>query len=269
MSIARIKLIDHVRRALCGLTVMLLFTTVSAAADSETEPLERILETARTFLIDALGTDGRTETRIEIGRLDNRLRLNRCAHPPTAQLAPGARAENSTTVNVRCSEPAPWSIFVPVRVERYAEVVVAARAISRQQVIQPGDVRLERQETSQLATGYIDDLAVRDRPPGTARADTRSGRERQSRCPATTDQARSAGHAVFRQTRTERAHDRRGTGRWRSGTADPRPQPFVQAHRGRLCGTQRRGARDLLILRTIRPAIRAMNPCYSFWRAGR
>ena len=160
MSIARIKLISHARRALCGLTVILLCTTVSAAADSETEPLERILETARTFLIDALGTDGRTETRIEIGRLDNRLRLNRCAHPPTAQLAPGARAENSTTVNVRCSEPSPWSIFVPVRVQRDAEGGVAARAMSRQQVIQPGDVRLERQETSQLATGYVDHLAA-------------------------------------------------------------------------------------------------------------
>ncbi len=160
MSIARIKLIDHVRRALCGLTVMLLFTTVSAASSSEIEPLDRILETARTFLTDALGTDEHTETRIEIGRLDNRLRLNRCAHPPTAQLAPGARAETSTTVNVRCSEPAPWSIFVPVRVERYADIVVAARAISRQQVIQPGDVRLERQKTSQLATGYIDDLTA-------------------------------------------------------------------------------------------------------------
>ena len=157
MPIARTTLLDHARRGLLGLIAMFLAST--AVVGSESEPLERILDTARTFLTDALATDGRVETRIEIGRLDNRLRLNRCAHPPTAQLAPGARAETSTTVNVHCSEPAPWSIFVPVRVERYAEIVVAARAISRQQVIQPDDVRLERQETSQLATGYIDDLA--------------------------------------------------------------------------------------------------------------
>lgn len=158
MSIACTTPLDHARRGFPGLIAM-LFLVSTTAAGSEIEPLERILETARTFLTDALATDGRVETRIEIGRLDNRLRLNRCAHPPTAQLAPGARAEKSTTVNVRCSEPAPWSIFVPVRVERYADVVVATRAISRQQVIQPGDVRFERLETSQLATGYVDDMA--------------------------------------------------------------------------------------------------------------
>lgn len=159
MPITGTPLINHARRALHGLTAIFLVAAVGAAAGSEIEPLERILETARTFLTDALGTDEHVETRIEIGRLDNRLRLQRCAHPPTAQLAPGARAEGSTTVNVRCSEPAPWSIFVPVRVERYAEVVVAARSISRQQIIQPDDVRLERQETSQLAAGYVDDIA--------------------------------------------------------------------------------------------------------------
>lgn len=159
MSTARRFSSAMIRRALTGLIAMLLTTTAIGAASSEIEPLERILDAARTFLTAELETGANAEIRIEMGRLDSRLRLSRCAHPPTAQLAPGARAENSTTVNVRCSEPAPWSIFVPVRVQRYAEVVVTARAISRQQVIQPDDVRLERMETSPLAAGYLSDLA--------------------------------------------------------------------------------------------------------------
>jgi flagella basal body P-ring formation protein FlgA len=134
-------------------------TGATCAEIAPSEPLERILETARTFLTDSLTTDERVETRVEIGQLDNRLRLTRCAHPPTAQLAPGARAVGNGTVNVRCSEPVAWSIFVPVRVERYTEVVVVAKALSRQQIIQPGDVRLERLESTQLAHGYFDEIA--------------------------------------------------------------------------------------------------------------
>lgn len=143
--------------SLALLTTIAFAFAVGAASAAETEPLQRILESARAFLSQTLATDPGTETRIEIGQLDSRLKLARCAHTPTARLGPGARTEGNTTVNVRCSDPVNWSIFVPVRIERHAEVVVAARALARDQVIQPGDVRLERQETSRLLSGYFSD----------------------------------------------------------------------------------------------------------------
>ncbi|MBK5962728.1 flagella basal body P-ring formation protein FlgA [Thiocystis minor] len=162
MSHARSHRIDHAFRRWLSLTVILLSTLTTGtirAADEPTEPLERILETAHAFLADSLKTDASVETRIEIGQLDSRLRLARCARAPTAELAPGARTGGNGTVNVRCSEPVAWSIFVPFRVERYTEVVTVARPLSRQQVIQPADVRLKRLETSQLARGYFQELA--------------------------------------------------------------------------------------------------------------
>lgn len=125
------------------------------ALASDIESIERILNTARTFAATTIDASADQETRIEIGQLDNRLQLTRCAHPPTAQLAPGARLEGRTTINVRCSDPVSWSLFVPVHIERHLPVVVLERPIARQQVIRPDDVRLERQAVSDLTNGYF------------------------------------------------------------------------------------------------------------------
>lgn len=126
-----------------------------ALAASDSESIERILNTARTFASTMIDTTAGQEVEIEIGQLDSRLQLTRCAHPPTAQLAPGARTEGHTTINVRCSDPVSWSLFVPARIERHVEVLVLERPIARQQVIRPEDVRLERQAVSGLTNGYF------------------------------------------------------------------------------------------------------------------
>ncbi len=140
-----------------GLTGLVLVIAVGTACGEEYEPLERILTTARDFLSATLTHTNGVETHIEIGRLDSRLRLARCAQPPSAQLAPGARTQGNTTVNVKCAEPVSWSIFVPVSIERHAQIVVAARALTRHQVIRPEDIRLEHQDTGQLSSGYFSD----------------------------------------------------------------------------------------------------------------
>ncbi len=140
--------------------LVLLMLAAHPVKASEIEPLDRILETARTFLTANLGSASDSETRIEVGQLDNRLRLAQCAQPPTAQFAPGSRASGSTTVNVRCAAPVTWSILVPVRIERYTRVVVVKRPLNRQQVIQPGDVALERQEISNLAGSYLTETSA-------------------------------------------------------------------------------------------------------------
>ena len=96
MTIARSHAINHTRIGTRVLAGILLSAMTVGAFGAEIEPLERILETARTFLADSLSKSENksepAETRIEIGQLDSRLRLARCAQAPTAQLAPGARA---------------------------------------------------------------------------------------------------------------------------------------------------------------------------------
>lgn len=145
---------------LCSVALLgacLISARVNAQA-ADTEPLERIMDVARTLVQTTLGATEPATTRIEIGQLDSRLRLPRCAELPSAQLAPGSRSIDNGTINVRCSEPVAWSILVPVRVEREQTVVVAARALARQLIIQPDDVRLETVSSRSLSNGYFDAL---------------------------------------------------------------------------------------------------------------
>jgi flagellar basal body P-ring formation protein FlgA len=140
-----------------SLTCLALALAVSAARGAETEPLERILQTARTFLAQGLTASPEVETRVEVGQLDSRLRLARCAEPPTAQWAPGAKTSGNTTVNVRCAAPVTWSIFVPVAIERHGDVLVVARELARAQVVGQADVQVEKRDLSQLTGGYLTD----------------------------------------------------------------------------------------------------------------
>lgn len=133
-----------------------LLLSLQSARGTELESIERIREAARELAIElASGLEGEVE--IEVGQLDSRLQLTRCAHPPAAQLAPGAKREGQTTVQVRCTAPVAWSLFIPVRIERYLEVLVLARPVERQQVLGPSDLRLERQAVSKLTSGYFTD----------------------------------------------------------------------------------------------------------------
>jgi len=140
--------------------MLLIVGLYQPALASDLESVERLLSTARAFAADSAGTADGQEIQIEIGQLDSRLQLARCAHPPTAQFAPGARTEGHTTINVRCSAPVSWSLFVPARIERHLAVLVLARPIARGQVIRPEDVRLERQAVAGLTNGYFTETAA-------------------------------------------------------------------------------------------------------------
>lgn len=127
-----------------------------ATAVQEFESLDALRQIAADFLTEQTRSASGGEIHIEVGQLDRRLRLRGCAEPPQAELAPGARTLGNTTVRLSCSNPVAWSIFVPARIERHAEVVVVARPIARQQIIEQSDVRLKRMETSSLLGGYYD-----------------------------------------------------------------------------------------------------------------
>jgi len=133
-----------------------LLTTAVVAAE-EFESVANLQRRVRTFLRDLADADRHGDTQIVINPIDERLRLRRCDHDPIAELAPGAKPDGNTTVNVRCEEPVRWSVFVPARVERYDAVIVVVRPLGRDQVIQSEDVRLERRKLSELAGGYVTD----------------------------------------------------------------------------------------------------------------
>ncbi len=96
---------------------------------------------------------------VEVGALDRRLRLAACHQPLKAYLPPGGRSAGNTTVGIRCEGPQPWSLYVPVRVRVYREVLTTTRPLSRGERLGSGDLMLVRRDITSLRGGYLTDPA--------------------------------------------------------------------------------------------------------------
>ena len=73
---------------------------------------------------------------------DPRLRLAACSQPVTATVPANGVRSARLTADVRCDGARPWRLYLPVRVTSSRPVVVASRALARDTVLAPGDVRL-------------------------------------------------------------------------------------------------------------------------------
>ena len=91
---------------------------------------------------------------ITMGNLDPRLRLVPCQSELIAFTPPGSRAIGNTTIGVRCDNPKPWSIYIPVKVAVYAPAVVVTNSIRRGEVISSTDISVKK----------VDISLVRDKP---------------------------------------------------------------------------------------------------------
>ncbi|WP_019626463.1 flagellar basal body P-ring formation chaperone FlgA [Thioalkalivibrio sp. ALJT] len=137
-----------------GLCLLLL---LSASAKAEIHPVADIRLAAEAFLMQQLEADADADIQIEIGQLDNRLRLAYCHEGLNASFPPGGRREGNTAIHLQCAGPVTWQLYVPATVERHARVLVANRSLPRQHVLTAGDLRFQRIETSRHAGSYHED----------------------------------------------------------------------------------------------------------------
>ena len=96
------------------------------------------------------------EVGIVIGQFDSRLNLPACA-VPEAFLPPGGRAWGKITVGIRCSVPAPWTIYVSATVRVLADYIAAAVPLAQGQSIGPNDIARIRGDLTTLPPGVITD----------------------------------------------------------------------------------------------------------------
>jgi flagella basal body P-ring formation protein FlgA len=140
---------------------MLLLSAAIARADSIESP-DSIRTQVETFLQTALRNEyvgiQPEDLEVAVGNLDSRLRLSQCQAPLRQEIATARPYGSNLTVKVSCSTPEPWSIYVPARVQTYAEVAVVVRALPRGAVLSADDVMLKRTNTSQGGSGLIQEL---------------------------------------------------------------------------------------------------------------
>lgn len=94
---------------------------------------------------------------VTAARLDPRLRLAECSAPLEALLPNSSSPGAKVTVGVRCTAPAPWTIYVPVTTEIEAPILVLRRALPRRSPVDSADVELQTRRLPGTESGFIND----------------------------------------------------------------------------------------------------------------
>ena len=136
-----------------GLLGLLIALLAAASADafaqaSLTGALDSYLR------IQTQGLPGKVS--YHIGRLDQHAREAACsAFEPF--LPPGSRLWGRTTVGVRCLAPAPWTVYVPVRISVSGSYLVAARQLRRGEIVGDGDLFAQNGDLGALPASVVTD----------------------------------------------------------------------------------------------------------------
>ncbi len=145
------------RRSAGGLAANFAAALLAAATGARADPIQSHAElraAVQAFLAaQHHGTAGRVV--VEVGQIDPRLQLARCAPPPVVELAAGSRVAGAVTVGIRCAGPKAWSLYVPATVQVRAAVVVAARPLAGGATLAAGDLELAERELAGLPAGYL------------------------------------------------------------------------------------------------------------------
>jgi flagella basal body P-ring formation protein FlgA len=135
------------------------FLTGLGSAAAAIEPVASIRQAAERF-VQAQMPGGQAGIVVTAGRLDQRLRLPRCAGSLEASLLSGAQLEANDSVVVRCRDGADWTIYVPVSVQSRVRVWVLREPEAQGARLTAADIAPETRLVSGMAAGYLTNPAV-------------------------------------------------------------------------------------------------------------
>lgn len=128
----------------------------SAAAAAATEDSASLRKIAESYVASQVG-ELPGQVTVSVGAIDHRLRLPKCANAE-GFLPPGTQLWGNASVGIRCQEPSPWSIYVPVTVKVTAPVVTTVKPLPQGHLLTPGDVTTQPADLTQLPPGVIADV---------------------------------------------------------------------------------------------------------------
>jgi len=127
----------------------------TSIAEPQRQSLEQIRQAALDYATTNLPQLNGQRIEIEVGYLDQRLRLAPCDQALAAKRLSGTRRIGKTTITVRCSGRIQWAIHVPINIKAFAATVVANQTLGRQIPIRHEALRIEEKDISTLRSGYF------------------------------------------------------------------------------------------------------------------
>lgn len=134
-----------------------ILTQLPAQAQAGRQSPEALRQTVQQFLqLQSNGLPG--QVKVTVGAVDPRLNLAACP-APQAFMSPGSRAWGKTTVGVRCTAPASWTIYVQANVAVIGDYIASAVPLAPGQEIDASQLVTMQGDLAALPAGVANDMA--------------------------------------------------------------------------------------------------------------
>jgi flagella basal body P-ring formation protein FlgA len=134
---------------------------------------ERLKQLTQQFLTSQVEVFPGEQLEIDVNNIDSNLKLSQCAQPIDFRLPTHSNFSGTTTVEVSCSTPQKWTIYIPATIKIYTDVIVTTRNISKGETFSVDDIDYQTKNRNRLIRGYfttpekiIGMLAKRNLPVG-------------------------------------------------------------------------------------------------------
>lgn len=150
------------RGALAWALIAALLAGASSATDLQ--DLGGLRQAAERFLHEQVSAaDAALTARIEVGPVDERLRLPRCERPPVPFLPPGARLHGNGSLGLRCDDARqPWTLYLTYKISLQGPALVARIPLGARQPLKAGDMELRRIVYERPPGDYLRDMTLLD-----------------------------------------------------------------------------------------------------------
>lgn len=137
-------------------TILLILAVYPArAADFVEHSHEEMRKGVEQFVIQETTKQGLEDVRVDVGNLDYRLKVHKCALPLNFSIPHQAKFSPRVTVEVACNDKEPWRLYLQSQITAFRNVVVSRAPILRNQVIGGSDIGVEKREISAVNHGYF------------------------------------------------------------------------------------------------------------------
>jgi flagella basal body P-ring formation protein FlgA len=143
----------------CALAALVLAPALAGAEISDPQDIAELSALAKSEA--ALQFPKLTDRqRFLVGPIESHLQFDKCNRPIKPVLASPQHMKDRVMIELRCQDPKPWHLYVPVRIVGTSPVAVAAHAIVAGTVIKATDLKIEEHDISELPLGFLDDPAI-------------------------------------------------------------------------------------------------------------
>ena len=138
-----------------ALLVLLTGTASTAFATTDAKAIREVVQRFMENHVSELQTSGISRVEFSITALDDRLAFPDCATPLQIDKDSQQGSSNRLMLKVGCKQGAVWSIYVPIAMNIYREVVIAQQPLQRGAPIDLAQLQLKEMDVALLHSQYF------------------------------------------------------------------------------------------------------------------